>query len=170
MDNTNTSSPVASSFSIDEWQNARLLSLLPCTDQELKNPFILNLYLCFCNKNNSSLAHLPLPAPKKKCITFVFYFPWVFQPFQEKLKTLIMQNVFLFWGGGGGGQKRCIMGGVQMANGSFALILLQRQSVIQKGLQHQKESWKPGILLKTKKRNAKCWQNATDTRTFGLMT
>ena len=48
---------------------------------------------------------------------------------------------FSFGGGGWGrGQIRCIMGGVQMANGSFSLILLQRQSVIQKGLQHQKES------------------------------
>ena len=68
---------------------------------------------------------------------------------------------FFLAGGGGGvggarGQKRCIMGGAQMANGSFSLILLQRQSVMQKGLQHQKESSKPGIFLKTKKRNAKC--------------
>ena len=49
---------------------------------------------------------------------------------------------FSLGGGGGWGREqiRCIMGGVQMANGSFSLILLQRQSVIQKGLQHQKES------------------------------
>ena len=26
-------------------------------------------------------------APPKFCLTFVFHFSWVFQPFQEKLKT-----------------------------------------------------------------------------------
>ena len=54
----------------------------------------------------------------KFCITFVFHFSWVLQPFQEKLKTMIMQS--LEFGGGGGRvgveQIRCIMGDVQVAN------------------------------------------------------
>ena len=41
------------------------------------------------------------------CITFVFHFSWVLQPSQEKLKTILMQNVE---GVGGGGGIRCIMG------------------------------------------------------------
>ena len=44
-----------------------------------------------------SIMHLncpPHPPPQKKkiCITFVFYFSWVLQPSQEKLKTISMQN------------------------------------------------------------------------------
>ena len=46
---------------------------------------------------------------RKFCITFVFYFSWVLQPSQEKLKTVLMQN---FWG-----QRRCIMGIVEVAYG-----------------------------------------------------
>ena len=45
--------------------------------------------------------------PHKFCITFVFHFSWVLQPSQEKLKTMIMQNLR--------GQIRCIMGDVQVA-------------------------------------------------------
>ena len=47
--------------------------------------------------------------------TFLSYFPWTFQPSQETLKTMLMQN---FGGGGRGGDwfGRCIMGDVQMAN------------------------------------------------------
>ena len=37
--------------------------------------------------------------PPKSCITFVFHFSWVLQPSQEKLKTMVMQNL-----GGGGGE------------------------------------------------------------------
>ena len=35
------------------------------------------------------------PPPPKICITFVFHFSWVLQPFQEKLKTILMQTFFL---------------------------------------------------------------------------
>ena len=49
----------------------------------------------------------PPPPPKKFCITFVFHFSWVLQPSQEKLKTMLMQNL--------GGQRRCIMGNVEVA-------------------------------------------------------
>ena len=53
-----------------------------------------------------------LPPPPPKCfITFVFHFFRVLQPFQEKLKTMLMQNL------GGGGQIRCIVGEVQAAYG-----------------------------------------------------
>ena len=49
----------------------------------------------------------PLQKKKKKiCTTFVFHFS--FQLSQEKLKTMLMQNL--------GGQIRCIMGDVQVAN------------------------------------------------------
>ena len=46
----------------------------------------------------SPIMHLIPPPPhlkKKNCITFVFHFSWVLQPFQEKLKAMLMQN---FWG------------------------------------------------------------------------
>ena len=43
------------------------------------------------------------------CITFVFHFSRVLQPSQEKLKTMLMQNL-----GGSGGQIECIMGDVQV--------------------------------------------------------
>ena len=33
-----------------------------------------------------------LICPPKFCISFVFHFSWVLQPFQEKLKTMLMQN------------------------------------------------------------------------------
>ena len=38
----------------------------------------------------SSIMHLI--CPPKFCITFVFHFSWVVHPFQEKLKTMLMQN------------------------------------------------------------------------------
>ena len=44
----------------------------------------------------------PPPPPRKFCITFVFYFSWLLQPYQEKLKTMLLQNF--------AGQIRCIMG------------------------------------------------------------
>ena len=53
----------------------------------------------------SPIMHL-ICSPKF-CITFVFHFPWVLQPSQEKLKTMLMQNF--------GGQIRRIMRDVQMA-------------------------------------------------------
>ena len=52
----------------------------------------------------------PPPLQKKFFITFVFHFFWVLQPSQEKLKTMLMQNL-------GGGQIRSIMGEVQAAYG-----------------------------------------------------
>ena len=51
------------------------------------------------------LAHLPyctLFVPPKFWIIFVCHFSWVLQPSQEKLKTMLMQNV----GGGEGGGKK----------------------------------------------------------------
>ena len=119
MENTNTSSQVASSFTIDEWQNDCVLSLLPCTHQELKNRFILNLYLCFCNKNNSPLAHLqkctlfapllspppPLPAPKKMhnlCILFPMGISAI--PRETEDTNYKIAKCFSFLGGGGGGK------------------------------------------------------------------
>ena len=53
----------------------------------------------------------PPPPPPKFCITFVFHFSCVLQPSQEKLNTMLMQNVY--WGLGG--QIRCIMGNVEVA-------------------------------------------------------
>ena len=44
------------------------------------------------------------------CITLVFHHSWVLQPSQEKLKTMLMQNL-----DGGRWQIRCIMGDVQVA-------------------------------------------------------
>ena len=48
-----------------------------------------------------------LICPPKFCITFVFHFFQVLQPFQEKWKTMLMQNF--------GEQIRCILGDVQVA-------------------------------------------------------
>ena len=42
------------------------------------------------------------------CITFVCHFSWVLQPSQEKLKTILMQNVE---GAGGGGGGKGVRGG-----------------------------------------------------------
>ena len=68
----------------------------------------------------SPIMHLICPPPhpnKKSCTTFVFLFPWVLQPSQEKLETMLMQHFFFFGGGGGGGWggTRCIVGDVQVA-------------------------------------------------------
>ena len=61
----------------------------------------------------SPIKHLICPA--KFCITFVFYFSWVLQPSQEKLITMLMQNVW--------GQKRRTMGDVQVAYMGFQLLI-----------------------------------------------
>ena len=54
--------------------------------------------------------------PPKFCITFVFHFYWVLQPSQEKMKTVILQNL--------GVQNlqnlMCIMGDVQVAYRIFS--------------------------------------------------
>ena len=54
--------------------------------------------------------------PPKFCITFVFHFCWVLQPSQEKMKTVILQNL--------GVQNlqnlMCIMGDVQVAYRIFS--------------------------------------------------
>ena len=50
----------------------------------------------------------PPPPPAKFCVISLFHFPWVLQPSQEKLKTILMENL--------GGQTRCIMGNVEVAN------------------------------------------------------
>ena len=49
----------------------------------------------------SSIRHFI--CPPKFCITFAFHFSWVLQPPQEKLKTMLVQNVKGGGGGGGGG-------------------------------------------------------------------
>ena len=70
----------------------------------------------------TSLAHLPLFtlfAPPKFCITvFFFFFSWVLQPYQEKLKTMLMQNFR--------GQIRC-MGDVQVAHKASARLVTNRK-------------------------------------------
>ena len=59
--------------------------------------------------------------PPKFCITFgFFYFCWVLQPSQEKLKT--MHTTIFFWGGGG--QIRRIVGDVKVAY--FKTLVMQR--------------------------------------------
>ena len=87
-------------------------------------------------------------------MTFVFYFPWVFQPFQEKLKTLIMQNVFLFGGVGAGANKvyhgRC-------ANGEW--LLFSHSSTVavsySKGASTSKGILKTWNIFKDKKKKCK---------------
>ena len=64
--------------------------------------FGINLLFAICTSLHNT------PCPPNFCITLVFYFPWVFQWSQKKLKRMLVQNF--------GGQTRCIMGGVQMAN------------------------------------------------------
>ena len=70
--------------------------------------------------------HLP-PPPPKFCITFVFHFSCVLQPSQEKLNTMLMQNVY--WGLGGGGANKmhygkCGNGEVQKYNSFPCSVLL----------------------------------------------
>ena len=61
----------------------------------------------------SPIMHLICPPPphpnKKSCTTFVFLFPWVLQPSQEKLETMLMQH-FFFWGGNKVHCGRCASG------------------------------------------------------------
>ena len=40
-----------------------------------------------------TISHNASYLPPTFCITFVFHFSWVLQPSQEKLKTMLMQNV-----------------------------------------------------------------------------
>ena len=65
----------------------------------------------------SAIIHLI--CPPKFCITFFFfYFSWVLQPYQEKLKTMLMQNFR--------GQIRC-MGDVQVAHKASARLVTNRK-------------------------------------------
>ena len=69
----------------------------------------------------TSLAHLPLFtlfAPQNFAWPFFFHFSWVLQPYQEKLKTMLMQNFR--------GQIRCI-GDVQVANKASARLVTNRK-------------------------------------------
>ena len=52
----------------------------------------------------------PPPTPPKKILHDLWFsfLSWIQQPSQEKLKTMLMQNL--------GGQIRCIIGDVQVAN------------------------------------------------------
>ena len=44
--------------------------------------------------NAPYLPHPPPPPPPRKfCITLVFYFSWLLQPYQEELKTMFLQNL-----------------------------------------------------------------------------
>ena len=70
----------------------------------------------------SPTIHLVCLSPKF-CITSVFQFSWVFQPSQEKLKTMLMQNF--------GGQTRCIMGDVQMANSNWTRNQIDEGGLVQ---------------------------------------
>ena len=69
-----------------------------------------NENVLYKKKGNSPLVHpIIRPAcPPKFCINFVFHFFWVLKPSQEKLKTMLMQNL--------GGQIRCILGDVHVTN------------------------------------------------------
>ena len=58
------------------------------------------------------ISHNAPYLPPKFCITFVFHFCWVLQPSQEKMKTMILQNL--------GVQMRCFMGDVQVAYRIFS--------------------------------------------------
>ena len=70
---------------------------------------ILNVTEIYVNViHHFHVPHNTLCLSPKICTTFVFHFPWVLQSFQEKLKTILMQNF--------GRQTRCIMGDVEMAN------------------------------------------------------
>lgn len=78
-------------------------------------------------KMHLPFVHLPwntMPVPPQFCIhcTFVFYFSWVFQSSQEKLKTMHMH----------GGKKRCTTVDVQVVNVNgpwwLAAVVLQTKS------------------------------------------
>ena len=71
----------------------------------------------------------PPPAKIQSWITFVFHFSWVLQSSQEKLKTMIVQNVG-GGGRGGGGANGCITGDVQMANWSKMIFILIQLKLI----------------------------------------
>ena len=83
---------------------------------------------------HSPLLHFPWctsfapPPPPKFCITFVFHFSCVLQPSQEKLNTMLMQNVYWGLGGGGGANKvhygKCGNGEVQKYNSFPCSVLL----------------------------------------------
>ena len=63
-------------------------------------------------RSNNTIRHLHIshnapyspPPPTTFCITFAFHFPYVLQPSQEKLKTILMQN---FWGQQGALWEMC---------------------------------------------------------------
>ena len=66
--------------------------------------------LSFANCTSRIMHHVY--PPPQFYITFVFHFSWVLQSSREKLKTMLMQNVWV------GGQTRCthIVGNLQMEN------------------------------------------------------
>ena len=74
----------------------------PCFSRNIDNPDPKSPY------PTSTFPIMHLICPPKFCLTFVFHFSWVLQPSQDKLKTMLMQNL--------GGQIRCILGNVEMAN------------------------------------------------------
>ena len=65
-----------------------------------------------------SASYLPPPPPPHQ-ILHNHCFSFELQPSQEKLKTMLMQNLGGGAGGGGGGQIRCIMEDVQVVNVKF---------------------------------------------------
>ena len=73
----------------------------------------------YLNFENSFIHHFHIDhnapcLPPKFCITIVFYFSWDDYNTQEKLETMVMQN--LGRGGWGGKQDACIVVYVKMVN------------------------------------------------------
>ena len=73
-------------------------------------------FLKKCNTRHFHISHNAPCLPSKILHNLCFSFLLVLQPFQEKLKTMLMQNF--------GGQIRCIMGIVEVAYGTKRDFLL----------------------------------------------
>ena len=123
----------------------RVLKTLTFKIRPSAQPFLWKWDLFAWEWKIISIRHLHIShdapyLPPKICITFVFHFSWVLQPSEEKLKTMLMQNL------GGGGQIRCIMGDVQVTKGwAPNLALIQRPGELENGLWPM--SW--GLFLKS---------------------
>ena len=81
---------------------AYIMEIVHSHEDESKVAFLkkCNLRHFQISYNSPYLCPPPPPPPRQKkkfCITFVFLLCWVLQPSQEKLKTVLKQNL----GGGG---------------------------------------------------------------------